>query len=174
MHTHGSCNRRFFYRPWNNPVKPEWADHFKLTTEDFLHSVITLVNELARLCPNAIVNADFTLPLTISKFCKEVHAGFGLLNLKNDALRKRFDGMKVSDTRRASCSAPTTQQHILNARLLLCVTYVQYDIKKMEEGEHTSVLSPATSVALTNVALSCRNSSRLRHLASWPRTVRCR
>lgn len=48
----------------------------------------------ARLCPNSIVNADFELPLRISKFCKEIHAGFGLLNLKNDSLRKRFDGMK--------------------------------------------------------------------------------
>jgi len=75
-------------------IKPEWNDHFKLTTEDYLHSVITLVNELARLCPNSIVNSDFTLPLKISKFCKEVHAGFGLLNLKNDSLRKRYDGMK--------------------------------------------------------------------------------
>jgi hypothetical protein len=46
------------------------------------------------LCPNSIVNSDFELPLRISKFCKEVHAGFGLLNLKNDSLRKRFDGMK--------------------------------------------------------------------------------
>jgi hypothetical protein len=106
------------------PVKPEWADHFKLTTEDYLHSVISLVNELvsilsflfvsialdrsltniiilylsprkqARLCPNSIVNSDFELPLRISKFSKEIHAGFGLLNLKNDSLRKRFDGMK--------------------------------------------------------------------------------
>ncbi|KAK9898033.1 translin [Cystobasidium minutum MCA 4210] len=75
-------------------IKPEWADHFKLTTEDYLHSVISLVNELARLCPNSIVNSDFELPLRISKFCKEIHAGFGLLNLKNDSLRKRFDGMK--------------------------------------------------------------------------------
>ena len=48
----------------------------------------------ARLCPNSIVNSDFALPLKISKFCKEIHAGFGLLNLKNDSLRKRFDGMK--------------------------------------------------------------------------------
>lgn len=62
--------------------------------EDYLHSVITLVNELARLCPNSIVNSDFTLPLKISRFCKEIHAGFGLLNLKNDSLRKRYDGMK--------------------------------------------------------------------------------
>lgn len=48
----------------------------------------------ARLCPNSIVNSDFELPLRISKFSKEIHAGFGLLNLKNDSLRKRFDGMK--------------------------------------------------------------------------------
>lgn len=37
---------------------------------------------------------DYDRPLRISRFVKEVHGGFQLLNLKNDLLRKRFDGIK--------------------------------------------------------------------------------
>lgn len=32
--------------------------------------------------------------MSISIFVKSLHAGFGVLNLKNDALRKRSDGIK--------------------------------------------------------------------------------
>ena len=32
--------------------------------------------------------------MAISKFIKDVHAGFQILNLKNDSLRKRSDGVK--------------------------------------------------------------------------------
>jgi hypothetical protein len=32
--------------------------------------------------------------MEIAKFIKEVHAGFQILNLKNDSLRKRSDGVK--------------------------------------------------------------------------------
>jgi len=32
--------------------------------------------------------------LAISKFVKDIHAGFQTLNLKNDILRKRSDGIK--------------------------------------------------------------------------------
>ena len=39
---------------------------------------------------------DFARPLQISKFVKDVHAGFQLLNLKNDVLRRRSDGMKYA------------------------------------------------------------------------------
>lgn len=37
---------------------------------------------------------DFNRPVQISKFVTELNAGFTLLNLKNDFLRKRFDGLK--------------------------------------------------------------------------------
>ena len=33
-------------------------------------------------------------PIRIAKFIGELDSGFRLLNLKNDALRKRFDGLK--------------------------------------------------------------------------------
>lgn len=39
---------------------------------------------------------DYARPLQISKFVKDVYAGFQLLNLKNDALRRRADGIKYS------------------------------------------------------------------------------
>ena len=39
---------------------------------------------------------DHGRPLQISKFIKDVYAGFQLLNLKNDALRRRSDGVKYS------------------------------------------------------------------------------
>ena len=37
---------------------------------------------------------DHQRPLQISLFIKNVHAGFQILNLKNDSLRKRSDGIK--------------------------------------------------------------------------------
>ncbi|KAI8053372.1 Translin [Syncephalis plumigaleata] len=46
---------------------------FHITIDDYLHSLCTLISEL---------------------FVKELHSGFQLLNLKNDMLRKRFDGIK--------------------------------------------------------------------------------
>ena len=42
------------------------------------------------LCPHD-APAD---PLPPSRFAKELSSAFGLLNLKNDNLRKRFDGIK--------------------------------------------------------------------------------
>jgi len=37
---------------------------------------------------------NYERPLLISQFIKDLHAGFHLLNLKNDSLRKRNDGIK--------------------------------------------------------------------------------
>lgn len=39
---------------------------------------------------------DYTRPVQIGNFIKDLFAGFQLLNLKNDVLRKRSDGMKYS------------------------------------------------------------------------------
>jgi len=50
----------------------------------------------ARLAPNAVTLGDFSRPLQISKFIKDIHAGFQLLNLKNDTLRRRSDGIKYA------------------------------------------------------------------------------
>lgn len=37
---------------------------------------------------------DYDRPKHIAQFVKEVHAGFQILNLKNDSLRRRSDGIK--------------------------------------------------------------------------------
>jgi len=65
-----------------------------LTPEDYLHGVITVINELSRLAVNSVTLGDFEAPLRISVFAKEVSTGFSMLNLKNDLLRRRFDSLK--------------------------------------------------------------------------------
>lgn len=37
---------------------------------------------------------DYGRPMRIAKFVGDLDSGFRLLNLKNDSLRKRFDGLK--------------------------------------------------------------------------------
>ena len=48
----------------------------------------------SRLAVNSVIAEDYGRPLVISRFVSELYAGFQLLNLKNDGLRKRFDGIK--------------------------------------------------------------------------------
>jgi Translin family len=50
----------------------------------------------ARLAVNSVTLGDYERPLQISNFIKDLFAGFQLLNLKNDILRKRSDGIKYS------------------------------------------------------------------------------
>ena len=69
-------------------------DEFHLSLEEYLHSLMTLVEELTRLARNAVTLGDYERPLLINKFVKDLHAGFQILNLKNDSLRRRSDGLK--------------------------------------------------------------------------------
>lgn len=71
-------------------------DAFHITIEEYLQSLITLIEELARLAINSVTLGDYHRPLQISQFVKDVHAGFQILNLKNDSLRRRSDGIKYS------------------------------------------------------------------------------
>lgn len=80
----------------------EKGDRVMLSTEDYLHATINTLNELPRLAVNSVTLGDFRTPLRLAKVVKEVHAGFQLVNLKNDSLRKRFDGIKVSKTPHSS------------------------------------------------------------------------
>ncbi|KAH9891624.1 Translin [Cubamyces lactineus] len=75
-------------------INPAWQDRFALSVEDYLHGVINLVNELSRLAVNAVTLGDFEQPIKISLFVKDVFAGFSMLNLKNDLLRRRYDSLK--------------------------------------------------------------------------------
>lgn len=53
-----------------------------------------MASELSRFATNAVTLGDHSRPLQISRFLADLNAGFRLLNLKNDSLRKRFDGLK--------------------------------------------------------------------------------
>ncbi|GAA5958853.1 hypothetical protein JCM21900_002256 [Sporobolomyces salmonicolor] len=75
-------------------ILEEWRDHFFLSTEEYLHSLISLVNELSRLAINRVTMGDYAAPVQYSRLAKELANAFGLLNLKNDSLRKRFDSIK--------------------------------------------------------------------------------
>ncbi|XP_035605140.2 translin-like [Oncorhynchus keta] len=64
---------------------------FHLDVEDYLAGVLMMASELSCLAVNSITAGDNGRPLRISK---ELDSGFRLLNLKNDPLRKRYDGLK--------------------------------------------------------------------------------
>lgn len=69
-------------------------DPLTITSEEYLHGVISLINELTRLSINVISLGLFQVPIGICEFVKELGNGFSILNLKNDGLRKRFDSIK--------------------------------------------------------------------------------
>ncbi|KAF9464171.1 Translin [Collybia nuda] len=75
-------------------IKEEWKDRVAVPVEDYLHGLISLVNELSRLAVNAVTMGNFEEPIRISIFVKDLFAGFSMLNLKNDVLRRRFDSLK--------------------------------------------------------------------------------
>jgi len=68
--------------------------NFGIDIEDYLHGVVALPRELSRLCMNAVRTGNFTLPPIIHTFVSDLYSGFRLLNLRNDMLRRRFDGIK--------------------------------------------------------------------------------
>ncbi|OAQ61648.1 translin family protein [Pochonia chlamydosporia 170] len=76
------------------PTNLKDRDAFHFTIEEYLLSLTDLTPELSRLATNAVTLGDFELPMTISAFVKDIFAGFQLLNLKNDILRKRADAVK--------------------------------------------------------------------------------
>lgn len=80
----------------NVPVNVKVYDTFHVTTEEYLHALISLIEELARLAVNSVTLGDYHRPLQISRFVRDIHAGFQILNLKNDALRRRSDSIKYN------------------------------------------------------------------------------
>ncbi|KAI9858463.1 MAG: hypothetical protein M1824_004330 [Vezdaea acicularis] len=78
------------------PVNVSDRDVFHLTIEEYLHALISLIEELARLAVNSVTLGDYGRPLEISQFVKDLHAGFQILNLKNDSLRRRSDSIKYN------------------------------------------------------------------------------
>lgn len=77
-------------------VKNNREDGFHLDLEDFLMGLLQLAAELSRFAINSVTNGDYNRPIEIARFINELNAGFRLLILKNDSLRKRFDGLKYA------------------------------------------------------------------------------
>ncbi|KAG5339046.1 TSN protein, partial [Acromyrmex heyeri] len=75
-------------------VKNNREDGFHLDLEDFLLGLLQLSAELSRFAVNSVTNGHYSWPIEIATFVNELNAGFRLLNLKNDILRKRFDALK--------------------------------------------------------------------------------
>ncbi len=78
------------------PVNLKDRDAFHITIEEYLLSLITLIEELSRLAINSVTLGDYERPMHISLFVKDLHAGFQILNLKNDVLRRRSDAIKYN------------------------------------------------------------------------------
>ncbi|CAG7853070.1 Translin; AltName: Full=Component 3 of promoter of RISC; Short=C3PO [Serendipita indica DSM 11827] len=75
-------------------IREEWQDRVRIQTEDYLHGLISVANELSRLAINSVTLGDFDEPFKIHSFVADLFSGFSMLNLKNDVLRRRFDGLK--------------------------------------------------------------------------------
>ena len=69
-------------------------NEFHLSVEEYLNSLITLINELARLARNSVTLGNYERPIVINQFIQALHSSFQILNLKNDSLRRRFDSIK--------------------------------------------------------------------------------
>ena len=52
------------------PVNLKDEDTFHITIEEYLHALVSMIEELARLAVNAVTLGDYARPLEISKFVK--------------------------------------------------------------------------------------------------------
>lgn len=75
-------------------IEPMQCAKFHMCLEDYLLGVLIMTSELARLSVNSVTAKNYMRPVQISIFVKELEAGYRLLNLKNDYLRKRYDALK--------------------------------------------------------------------------------
>ncbi|KAG6478678.1 translin-like isoform X1 [Zingiber officinale] len=72
---------------------------FGLDIEDYLIGLCFMSNELPRYVVNQVTAGNYDCPRKVLMFLTDLHAAFRMLNLRNDFLRKKFDGMKY-DLRR--------------------------------------------------------------------------
>jgi hypothetical protein len=73
-----SC--KFSSSPNNSPpVQSEWKDRVYLQVEDYLHGLVSVVNELSRLAVNSVTLHNYEEPFRISGFVKDVFAGFSMV-----------------------------------------------------------------------------------------------
>lgn len=72
---------------------------FGLDVEDYLTGLCFMSNDFPRYTVNRVTGGDYDCPRKVLSFLTDLHASFRMLNLRNDFLRKKFDGMKY-DLRR--------------------------------------------------------------------------
>ncbi|KAK3157673.1 hypothetical protein QOZ80_2AG0125930 [Eleusine coracana subsp. coracana] len=75
------------------------SGEFSLDVEDYLTGLCFMSNEFPRFVVNRVTAGDYDCPRKVLSFLTDLHASFRILNLRNDFLRKKFDGMKY-DLRR--------------------------------------------------------------------------
>lgn len=78
------------------PINLKDRDAFHITIEEYLLGLIAVIDDLSRLAVNSVTLGDNSMAVQISGFIKDLHAGFQVLNLKNDILRKRVDSIKYA------------------------------------------------------------------------------
>ncbi|KAH9327595.1 hypothetical protein KI387_007773 [Taxus chinensis] len=102
------------------------SEEFGIDIEDYLIGLCNMSNELPRYVVNQVTMGDYECPGKVSRFLSDLYAAFRILNLRNDLLRKRFDGMKY-DLRK--------------------VEEVLYDVKirRLDSSESTMETNPDTS-----------------------------
>ncbi|KAI0472602.1 putative sequence-specific DNA binding protein [Xylariaceae sp. FL0804] len=76
------------------PVNLKDRDAFHVTIEEYLLALTDVSEELGRLAMNSVTLGDVGLTVRVSAFVRDLFAGFQLLNLKNDVLRRRVDAVK--------------------------------------------------------------------------------
>lgn len=67
---------------------------FRLPLEDFLVGVCFATSDFVRFSMNRVIKQDFDMVKQCAVFSTHVFEAFRQLNLRNDFLRKRYDGMK--------------------------------------------------------------------------------
>ncbi|GAA6013712.1 hypothetical protein JCM11491_005067 [Sporobolomyces phaffii] len=116
-------------------IDADASDRFFLSTEDYLHSLISLINELSRLAINRVTMGDYAAPVQYSQFAKELASAFGLLNLKNDSLRKRFDSIKYDVKRLEEVVYDLSLRGLLPSSTAAASTTTTTDTAAVEAGE---------------------------------------
>jgi predicted translin family RNA/ssDNA-binding protein len=71
-----------------------FSSAFKLDVEVYLSGLCGLPKELSRLAMNCVRSGSFAKVRAIHAFVNELSSGLRLLNLRNDGLRRKFDGVK--------------------------------------------------------------------------------
>jgi hypothetical protein len=97
-------------------VKEEWFSRVHVQVEDYLHGIVSVVNELvsflrqtsllllwlnvpkSRLAVNSVTMGDFEEPFKIHTFVSDVFAGFSMV---------RFGSLRVSDSYHTKSTSST-------------------------------------------------------------------